>query len=99
RAAGETEQRIYLLSAWRESPVYTDRERAAFAWTEAITEIATCHIDDALYEQAASQFNPKELVDLTTAIAAINGANRLSIAFRRVPGSRASQTPAEASKV
>lgn len=92
RAAGETEQRIYLLSAWREAPIYSERERAALAWTEAITEVAKDHVDDAVYEMVSSQFNPEELVNLTTAIIAINGANRLNIAFRTVPGSYVPKT-------
>ncbi len=87
RAAGETEQRIYLLSAWRESPQYSERERAAFAWTEAVTLIAVGHVPDDVYESVSAQFNETELVNLTLAIVAINGANRINIAFRTVPGS------------
>lgn len=82
RALGETEQRLYALSAWREAPFYTDRERAALAWTEAITFVADGHVPNAVYEHARQHFNEKELVDLTLAIIAINGWNRLAIAFR-----------------
>ncbi len=86
RARGETEQRLYELDAWRETPFYTDRERAALAWTEAITLIGEGHAPDEVYEQAREQFGEKELVDLTLAIVAINGWNRLAIGFRSVPG-------------
>jgi AhpD family alkylhydroperoxidase len=87
RADGETEQRLYLLDAWEESPFYSERERAALAWTEAVTLVNQGHVPDAVYEQARAQFNDKELADLTLAIVAINGANRLNVAFRTVPGS------------
>lgn len=87
RARGETEQRLYALSAWRETPFYTERERAALAWTEALTLIAESHAPDKVYESAHQQFTEKELVDLTLAIVAINGWNRLAISFRTVPGS------------
>jgi AhpD family alkylhydroperoxidase len=86
RAIGEKEQRLYSLDAWRECPYYTDRERAALAWTEAVTLIAQDHAPDVVYEQARSQFNEKELSDLTLGVAAINAWNRLSIAARTVPG-------------
>ncbi|HEX7349101.1 MAG TPA: carboxymuconolactone decarboxylase family protein [Rhodanobacteraceae bacterium] len=87
RAAGETEQRLYLLNAWREAPFYTDRERAALAWTEALTEISKTHeVSDALYAEARKQFSEKELADLSFAIIAINGWNRLAIPFRAEPG-------------
>ena len=86
RAAGETEQRLYLLDAWREAPFYSDRERAALEWTEAVTLIAEDHVPDAVYEQARKQFSEEELVKLTLAVVAINGWNRFSIAFRAVPG-------------
>jgi AhpD family alkylhydroperoxidase len=86
RAAGETEQRLYLLDAWRESPFYSDRERAALAWTEALTAIADGHASDEVYAQARERFNEKELADLSLAIVAINGWNRLSIGFRAEPG-------------
>ena len=87
RAAGESEQRIYLLDAWRESPLYSARERAALAWTEALTLITEGHVPDAVYDEARAQFSEAELVNLSLAIVAINGANRLNIAFRTVPGS------------
>ena len=86
RAAGETEQRIYALDAWRETPFFTERERAALAWAEAVTEVAHGHVPDEVYEQAREHFSEKELVDLTLAIVAINGWNRLAISFRKVPG-------------
>lgn len=81
RKIGETEQRLYLLNAWREAPFYTDKERAALEWTEALTQVATHQISDALYEKTAVYFAKKEMVALTMAIVAINGWNRLSIAF------------------
>jgi AhpD family alkylhydroperoxidase len=86
RAIGEGEQRLYSLDAWRECPYYTDRERAALAWTEAVTRIADGHVPDAVYDQVRPCFNEKELSDLTLAAAAINAWNRLSIAARIVPG-------------
>lgn len=86
RAAGESEQRLYALSAWRETPFFTARERAALAWTEAVTRIADGPIDDALYESARQQFGEKELVDLPLAVIAINGWNRLAIPFQAEPG-------------
>ena len=86
RARGETEQRLYALPAWRATPFYTDRELAALAWTEAVTGISHGPILDALYGEARRHFSEKELVDLTLALVAINGWNRLSIAFRTVPG-------------
>ncbi len=87
RAAGETEQRLYVLSAWQEAPFYTERERAALAWTEAVTLISANDIPDALYEEVREHFSEKELVDLTLAIIAINGWNRLAIPFRAEVGS------------
>ena len=86
RAAGETEQRLYLLDAWREAPFYTDRERAALAWTEVVTLISQSHASDEDYAAARTQFSEQELVDLTMAIIAINGWNRLAISFRAEPG-------------
>jgi AhpD family alkylhydroperoxidase len=86
RARGESEQRLYLLNAWRESPFYTERERAALNWAEALTEVAENHISDELYEQTRQQFTEVELANLTLAIVSINGWNRLNIAFRAVPG-------------
>ncbi len=94
RAAGEGEPRLCSLDAWRETPYYTDRERAALAWTEAVTLVRDGHVPDDVYEQARRQFAEKELVDLTLAVVCINGWNRVNIAFRKVPGAyqpRASQ--------
>ena len=85
RAQGEREERLDLLPAWREAPLYTARERAALAWTEAVTLIADGHVSDAVYEAARQEFGEKELVDLTYAVIAINGWNRLAIAFRKPP--------------
>ena len=87
RAAGETEQRLYLLEAWRESPFYTDRERAALAWAEAVTLVTEGHVPDEVFAQARKQFSEEELANLTLAVVAINGWNRLNIAFRTMPGS------------
>jgi len=86
RAIGETEQRLYTLDAWRECPWFTERERAALAWTEALTLITQGHVPDAVYEEARKQFNEKELSDLSIAITTINTWNRLSIASRTPPG-------------
>jgi alkylhydroperoxidase family enzyme len=86
RAAGENEQRLYALDAWRECPDYSDRERAALAWAEAVTGVADGHVADTVYEQARAQFTEKELADLTLSIATINAWNRLSIAARLTPG-------------
>lgn len=86
RVDGETEQRLYGLDAWEESPYYSDRERAALAWTEAVTNIHEGHVPDSVYEWVRESFTEKELVDLTLAITAINSWNRLNIAVRTVPG-------------
>ncbi len=86
RAQGETEQRLYLLDVWRESPVYTERERAALAWTEAVTLLTAGHVPDAVYEEVRRSFNDDELVGLTLAVVVINGFNRFNVAFRTVPG-------------
>jgi AhpD family alkylhydroperoxidase len=86
RAAGETEQRIYTLNAWRETPFFSARERAALAWTEAVTRISEGGVSDALYQEAREQFSEKELVDLTWAVAVINAWNRMAITFHAVPG-------------
>ena len=86
RSIGESEQRLYGLDAWEESPYYTDRERAAFAWTEAVTNLRHGHVPDEVYEKVRNVFSEKELADLTFAIAAINAWNRLAIAGRTVPG-------------
>ncbi len=86
RAAGETEQRLYLLSGWREAPFYSERERAALAWTEALTLIAGNHAPDEIYDQVRQQFSEKELADLSLAVVAINGWNRLAIGLRSEVG-------------
>jgi AhpD family alkylhydroperoxidase len=86
RAAGENEQRLYSLDAWRECPYYSERERAALVWTEAVTRVSDGHVPDAVYDEARAQFNEKELADLTLSIATINAWNRLSIAARLTPG-------------
>jgi AhpD family alkylhydroperoxidase len=97
RALGETEQRLYSLDAWRECPYYTDRERAALAWTEAVTLISAGHVPDSVYEEVRPHFSEKELADLTFAVATINAWNRLAIAGRATPGTyqpvKASRTP------
>ncbi len=87
RAAGETEQRLYALSAWHETPFFTERERAALEWTETITNIGAGHAPDDVFFRVRQYFGEAELVNLTLAIVAINGWNRLAIAFRSVPGS------------
>jgi AhpD family alkylhydroperoxidase len=87
RAAGETEQRLYLLPAWREAPFYSDRERAALAWAEAVTRLSTQDVPDELYAEVRRHFDEKGLVDLTLAIIAINGWNRLAVPFRSETGS------------
>ncbi|MEE1610772.1 carboxymuconolactone decarboxylase family protein [Microvirga sp. CF3016] len=84
RASGETEERIYLLSAWRESPLYSERERAALAWTEALTLVSETHAPDADYAELSRHFTPVEQVNLTLLIGAINAWNRLAIGFRSV---------------
>jgi AhpD family alkylhydroperoxidase len=87
RARGETEQRLYLLPVWREASYYSERERAALAWTEAVTLVAaTQDVPDAVYEEARRHFDEKGLVDLTMAVIAINGWNRLNVAFRTPVG-------------
>jgi AhpD family alkylhydroperoxidase len=86
RALGENEQRLYGLDAWEESPYYTDRERAALAWTEALTNIREGHVADEVYERVRPHFTEKELADLSLAITSINSWNRLNIAVRTVPG-------------
>jgi AhpD family alkylhydroperoxidase len=95
RAAGETEQRLHLLPAWREAPCYSDRERAALVWAEAVTQISTNGVPDELYAEVRRHFDEKALVDLTLAIVGINGWNRLAIPFRSETGSyqpKAAQT-------
>lgn len=86
RAAGETEQRLYVLDAWREAPFYSERERAALAWVEALTRVAENHVPDEVYNEARLHFGERELVDLSLAVVAINGWNRLAIAFRSEVG-------------
>jgi AhpD family alkylhydroperoxidase len=86
RAAGETEQRLYGLEAWSETPYYSDRERAALEWTEALTLVTEGHVPDEVYERVRAQFSEDELVHLSLAIVAINGWNRLNVAARTVPG-------------
>jgi AhpD family alkylhydroperoxidase len=85
RAEGETEQRLYMISAWREGPMYTDRERAALAWAEAVTKLTNQDVPDEVYEQVRKQFSEEEIVELTMATNIINCYNRLNISFR-VPG-------------
>ena len=86
RARGESEQRIYLLEAWRESPFYSERERAALAWAEAVTLVAETRVPDAVYEEVRRHFSDDELLALTMAVATINAWNRLNVALRTVPG-------------
>ena len=86
RAEGETEQRLYTLDAWRETPFFTDRERAALAWTEALTLISQTHAPDAVYEEVRKQFSEIEIINLTLAITTINTWNRIAIGLRAVPG-------------
>lgn len=86
RVHGETEQRLYMLDAWREASVYTDRERAAFAWAEAVTKLEKNNVPDDVYEEALRQFSEEELVDLTMAVIGINSWNRLNVAFRTPAG-------------
>jgi AhpD family alkylhydroperoxidase len=88
RKNGETEQRIYLLDAWREAPLYTDRERAALAWTESVTLVSETHVPDDVYEQVRGKFSDAELVNLTMLVAAINAWNRIAISFRAIPPGR-----------
>jgi len=86
RAAGDTEQRLYSLDAWQDCPYYTARERAALAWTEAVTLLSSPRVPDSLYEEMRQHFNEKEVADLTLAIVTINGWNRLTAAARTTPG-------------
>jgi AhpD family alkylhydroperoxidase len=86
RAAGETEQRLYVLDGWREAPFYSPRERAALAWTEALTRVSETHAPDDVYEALRGEFSEKEIADLTMAIVAINGWNRIAIGFRSPVG-------------
>lgn len=86
RTRGETEQRLYAVAVWQETPFFTERERAAIAWTEAVTQVSYTHVPDAVYEEARKHFKEKELADLTMAVIAINGWNRLSVSFRKEAG-------------
>ncbi|HVB37353.1 MAG TPA: carboxymuconolactone decarboxylase family protein, partial [Vicinamibacterales bacterium] len=94
RAEGETEQRLYGLSAWREAPYYSERERAALEWTEAITDIGRSRADDEVYTRVRAYFSEDELVTLTIAIVAINGWNRLAVGFRAPAGTYQRREPA-----
>lgn len=96
RARGESEQRLYAVAVWRETPFFSDRERAALAWTEAVTQVSGDRVSDEVYQFARQQFSEKELVDLTLAVIAINSWNRLAIAFRTVPGTYQAQSQAAA---
>ena len=84
RVRGETEERLYLLNAWRESPLYTERERSALAWTEAVTLVAQTHVPDPCYEEVRQHFSEEEVVKLTLLLAAINAWNRIGISFRSI---------------
>lgn len=86
RAEGETEQRLYTLNAWAETPFFSDRERAALAWTEAVTNVSQTHVPDEVFDQVKKYFSEKEIVDLTLALAMINLWNRIAISLRAVPG-------------
>jgi len=86
RAAGETEQRLYELNAWRETPFYSERERAALAWTESLTLVSETHVPDEAFEEVKRHFSEAEIVALTLAVVAINGWNRIAISLRAVPG-------------
>jgi AhpD family alkylhydroperoxidase len=97
RAKGETEQRLYVLDAWREAPFYSDRERAALAWAESVTKIKEGRVPDEVYEEVRRQFTEEETIDLTLAVITINSFNRINIAFRPTagtyqPGQYAAQT-------
>jgi alkylhydroperoxidase family enzyme len=94
RARGESEQRLYLLDAWRECPFYSERERAALLWTEAVTLIADERVPDAVYEEVRKSFSDDELLALTMAVATINVFNRFNVALRTVPGTYQPDDPA-----
>ena len=85
RKLGESDERMHLLDAWREAPIFTARERAALAWTEALTLVAQTHVPDDVYAEVRKQFSEKEIVDLTAAVAAINTWNRIAISLRATP--------------
>ena len=93
RAKGESEQRLYGLSAWREAPYYSDRERAALAWAEELTLIADNRVSDEFYERTRRQFSEQEVVDLTIAVVTINAWNRITISFRQEPGTYQPASP------
>ena len=86
RHEGETEQRIYMVSAWQETPLYTAREKAALAWAESITLLGEGHVPDEVFDKVKKEFSDKELIDLTLAVATINAWNRINVAFRTTPG-------------
>jgi AhpD family alkylhydroperoxidase len=86
RVAGETEQRLYTIAAWREAPFYSERERAALAWAEAVTKLKDGNVPDEVYEEARRQFSEEELIDLTMAVTTINTYNRINIAFKTPAG-------------
>ncbi|MGK3997297.1 carboxymuconolactone decarboxylase family protein [Sorangium sp. So ce1024] len=96
RAAGEGEQRLYGLSAWREAPYYSERERAALAWTEAVTLVAEDQVPDHVYDAVRPHFSERELTDLTWLVATINAWNRMAIALRKVPGTHQTERRASA---
>ena len=96
RAAGETEQRLYALSAWRETPFYSERERAALEWTEAVTLVGETHVPDDIFERVRQHFDESELVALTFAVVVINSWNRLAVSFRVPVGTYQPQVPAHA---
>ena len=94
RSRGETEERLYLLDAWRESPLYSERERAALAWTEAVTLVSETHVPDAVYEEVRGQFAPDEIVKLTLLVTTINAWNRVAISLRAVHPTKAAHAAA-----
>ena len=93
RACGETEQRLYALDAWRETPFFDDRERAALAWVEAITLVAQTHVPDSVYDEVRKHFTEQQIVDLTYIAATINAWNRLAVSLRAMPGNYRSTKP------
>lgn len=93
RLHGETEQRLYAVAVWQEAPFFTKRERAALAWTEAVTLVSHDHVPEEVYELARQEFSEKELVDLTMAVIAINGWNRLAVSFRAQAGTYQPASP------
>jgi AhpD family alkylhydroperoxidase len=95
RASGETEQRLYSLDAWRETPFYSERERAALAWTEAVTVLTDGFVPDSVYGAVREQFTEQEIISLTMAVIAINGWNRINVSMRTVPGRYQSQRTPE----